>query len=330
MPLEVSPPGHLLLIEYTTKTDIKYMKKLVSTQGLLYGQFEDKNTSSAINERVNPKLETCYNKNSRNGDIHIESKLSYSLFDGQVTTLLLIYTIDNPTTQRLEDFRDMCVNFYEIFGFMIDNDSSAPCVFLKATDIYDMASLIHALDYHTVSLESVMCAIDADLTEKDAIYSPTGTHLMQLPDVPRYRIKEGTLFICPGATRHCKCLRELDVPKSLLNHEEALSDYPYPLRVKVWETHYDGTTVDDEEDTEDEFYKEDEYGVFYSQDGKILKSCQFSFNETHYEVPDGVEEIDFGAFCTCRHFLELSIPRSVKIIGDSIFGNGGVIMIRDE
>ena len=306
------------------------MKKIVSTQGLLYGQFDDKNISCAINERVNPKLEAYYNQNSRNGDIHIESQLSYSLFDGQVTSLLLIYTIDNPTTQRLEDFRDMCESFYDVFGFIIDNDSSAPCVFLKATDIYDMASLIHALDYQTVSLESVMCAIDADLTEKDAIYSPTGTHLLQLPDVPRYRIKEGTHFICPGATRHCKRLRELDVPKDLVNHEEALSDYPYPLRVKVWETHYDGTTDDEDDDSEDEPCKVDDYGVIYSQDGKILKGCHFSFNETHYEVPDGVEEIDFGAFCACRHFLELSIPRSVKIIGDSIFGNDGVIMIRDE
>lgn len=307
------------------------MKKIVSTQGLLFGQFDDTNISCAINERVNPKLETFYNQNSRNGDIHIESKLSYTLFDGQVTSLLLIYTIDNPTTQRLEYFRDTCDDFYDLFGFMIDNESSTPHVFLKATDIYDMASLIHALAYHTISLESVMCAIDANLTEKDAIYSPSGVHLLQLPDIPRYRIKEGTLFICPGATRHCKRLRELDVPKDLVNPYEALSDYPYPLKVKVWETYYDGTTDEDDDDSYDEPYKVDDYGVNYSHDGKILKSCRLSFNETHYEVPDGVEEIDFGAFGICRHFLELSIPRTVKIIGDSIFGNnGGVIMIRDE
>ena len=307
------------------------MKKIVSTQGLLFGQFDDNNISGAINERVNPKLELYYNQNSRNGDIHIESKLSYSLFDGQITSLLLIYTIDNPTTQRLEYFRDTCENFYDVYGFMIDNESATPRVFLKATDIYDMASLIHALDYHSVSLESVMCAIDGDLTEKDAIYSPSGSHLLQLPDVPRYRIREGTLFICPGATRHCKRLRELDIPKDLVNHDEALSDYPYPLKVKVWETHYDGTTDEDDDDLDDVPYEVDEYGVNYSPDGKILKSCRLSFNETYYEVPDGVEEIDFGAFCVCRHYLELSIPRSVKIIGDSIFGNEcGVIVIRNE
>ena len=308
------------------------MKKIVSTQGLLFGQIDDNNISCAINERVNPKLELLYNQFSGNDDIHTESKLSYTLFDGQVTSLLLIYTIDNPTIQRLEHIRDTCENFYDVFGFMIDNESSTPHVFMKATDIYDMASLIHALDYHGVSMESVMCAIDGDLTEKDAIYSPSGSYLLQLPDVPRYRIKEGTLFICPGATRHCKRLRELDVPKDLVTPYAALSDYPYPLKVKVWETYYDGTTdEEDDDDSEYERYKVDEYGVNYTQDGKILKCCRLTFNETYYEVPDGVEEIDFGAFGVCRHFLELSIPRSVKVIGDSIFGNdGGVIVIRNE
>ena len=306
------------------------MKKIVSTQGLLFGQFDDDNISLAINERVNPKLEMHYKQFPNNDYIHVESKLSYSLFDGQVTSILLVNTIDNPTTQRLEYFRDTCESFYDVFGFMIDNDSSTPNVFLKATDIYDMASLIHALDYLTVSLESVMCAIDANLTEKDAIYSPTGAYLLQLPDVPRYRIKEGTLFICPGATRHCKRLRELDVPKNIVDYGEILSDNPHRLKVKFWETYYDGTTDEEDDDSEDEPYKVDDYGVNYSHDGKVLKSCRLSFNETYYEVPDGVEEIDFGAFGICRHFLELSIPRSVKVIGDSIFGNEGIIIIRDE
>ena len=307
------------------------MKKLVSTQGLLFGEFDDNNISCAINERVNPKLEIFYKQFPNNDYIHIESKLSYTLFDGQVTSLILVNTIDNPTTQRLEYFRDTCEGFYDVYGFMIDNESSTPSVFLKATDIYDMASLIHALDYHGVCLEGVMCAIDGNLTEKDAIYSPSGSHLLQLPDVPRYRIKEHTSFICPGAARHCKRLRDLEVPKDLVNPHEALSDYPHPLKVKVWETHYDGTTDEEDDDSDDEPYMVDDYGVNYSQDGKILKSCRLSFNETYYEVPDGVEEIDIGAFGVCRHFLELSIPRSVKIIGDSIFGNeGGVIIIRDE
>jgi hypothetical protein len=73
----------------------------------------------------------------------------------------------------------------------------------------------------------------------------------------------------------------------------------------------------------------DDQDVGYSKDGKILTGCKFSFNETRYDVPHGVEEIDDCAFLSCRHFLELSVPRSVRVIGDSIFGNGGQIVIRD-
>ena len=304
-----------------------YMKKIVSTQGLLYGHVDEVNMSTAIHERVDPKLEYCYNQYSRNGDVHLDSKFSYDLFDGQVTSILLSYTIDNPTQQRLEDFRDTCNSFYEVYGFMIDN--STPCVYFKAVDLYDMATLIHALDYLMVSLESVMCAVDASLTEEDAIYSPSGTHLLQLPDIPHYRIKEGTLFICPFATKHCKRLRELEVPAGLVCPNEVLSEYRFPLNVKVWDTHYDGTPVEEEEDDDDDMPIFDKQDVGYSKDGKILTGCKFTFNETRYEVPDGVEEIDDCAFLSCRHYLELSVPRSVRVIGDSIFGNGGQIVIRD-
>ena len=57
--------------------------------------------------------------------------------------------------------------------------------------------------------------------------------------------------------------------------------------------------------------------------------CRSSFTESQYVVPDGVEVIDDGAFFLSRHFVELSIPRSVRIIGDNIFGNGGQIAVRD-
>ena len=237
------------------------MKKIVSTQGLLYGHDDDANISEAINERVNNKLEICYNQLSRNGDIHVHSELSYDLFDGVVTAITLSYTIDNPTPERLSDFRDICNMFYEFEGFVIDNDNPTPCVFFHATDIYDMASLIHALAFYTVSLESIM------------------------------RVDE-------GLKRH-----------SLFDDETFIED--------------------EEDDEEDDRFYVDKHGVGYSQDGKILKFCRFTFKETRYEVPDGVEEIEEGAFVPCRHFLELSIPRSVRFIGDFIFGNGGIITVRD-
>ena len=239
------------------------MKKIVSTQGLLFGHYEDTNLNEAINERVNNKLEICYNQMSKDGDIHVHSELSYDLFDGVVTAITLSYTIDSPTPQRLEDFRDICHIFYEIEGFVIDNDNPTPCVFFHATDMYDMASLIHALAFYTVSLESIMRADDG-----------------------------------------CYLNRHSQFDDEMLLEED----------------------VDDEED--DRYYV-DKYGVGYSEDGKILKFCRFTFKETRYEVPDGVEEIEEGAFVPCRHFLELSIPRSVRFIGDFIFGNGGIITVRD-
>lgn len=236
------------------------MKKIVSTQGLLFGHYEDTNLNDAINDRVNNKLEICYNQMSSNGDIHIHSELSYDLFDGIVTAITLSYTIDHPTPERLEYFRDTCNSFYEVEGFIIDNDDTVPCVFFHATDMYDMASLIHALAFHTVSLEAIMKAVDG-----------------------RHRKRE--------------------------------DDY------------YDDMNDDDED--LDEPFNLDEYGVGYSEDGKVLQFCRFTFNETRYEVPNGVEVIQDGAFVACRHYLELSIPRSVRVIGDFIFGDGGIITIRD-
>lgn len=234
------------------------MKKLVSTQGLLFGHYEDTALSDAINERVNDKLVIIHNHMSRNGDVHANSELSYDLFDGFVTAITLTYTINDPTPQRLEDFRDSCNMFYEVERFIVDYDGPVPCVFYHATDMYDMALLIHALAFHTVCLESIMRTDDR------------------------------------------KNPRTYDETK-----DESL-----------------------EEDEDDQFHL-DKYKVAYSMDDKILMFCRYDFNETYYEVPDGVEEIEEGAFLACRHFVELSIPRSVRVIGDYLFGNGGLITIRN-
>lgn len=236
------------------------MKKLVSTQGLLFGHYEDTALSDAINERVNDKLVIIHNHMSRNGDVHAISELSYDLFDGYVTALTLTYTIDNPTRQRLEDFRDTCNMFYEVRGFIVDYDNHTPSVFFHATDIYDMAMLIHALAFYTVCLESIMQIENA---------------------------------------------RE---PQPLEDTDEE------PL---------------EEEEEDDEPFNINADRVAYSLDGKTLKFCRFNFNKLRYRVPDGVEEIEEGAFLACRHFVELCIPRSVRVIGDYLFGNGGLITIRD-
>ena len=144
---------------------------------------------------------------------------------------------------------------------------------------------------------------DAELTEKDAIFSPSGTYIIQIPDVSHYRIREGTLFISPHAAKHCKRLRYLDIPVEFVVNHDLRSDFPFPLQIKVWDTHYDGTPA---EDVEKEYELAildkiiDDHNVGYSKDNKILKYCCFTFNETHYEVPDGVEVIENPP---CAHFL---------------------------
>ena len=307
------------------------MKKIISTKGLLNGKFDAPWTNTAIHERIDNKLAYCYKQDCRD-DIQLIPTFTYELFDGQVTAIELSYTIDNPIPQRLENFRDTCEYFYELHGFMIEKGKESPRVYFRATDMFDMASLIHALDHLSVNLEGVICAVDDSLTEKDAIYSPSGSYLIQIPNIPHYRIKEGTLYISPMAARHCTELQKLDIPVEMLFDNGSLREYPQGLKVKIWDTHYDGTPVEEEEDDDDD---DDDMPIFddqdvgYSKDGKKLTGCKFTFNETRYEVPDGVEEIDDCAFLSCRHYLELSVPRSVRVIGDSIFGNGGQIVIRD-
>jgi hypothetical protein len=212
------------------------MKKIISTEGLLSGKFNAPWTNAAIHERIDNKLVYCYKQECRDG-IQVIPTFTYELTDGQATAIELSYTIDNPIPQRLENFRDTCEYFYELHGFMIESGNESPRVYFRATDMFDMASLIHALDHLSVNLEGVICAVDDSLTEKDAIYSPSGTRIIQLPDVPHYSIKEGTLYISPMAARHCTQLQKLDIPVEMLFDESSLREYPKGMKVKVWDTH---------------------------------------------------------------------------------------------
>ena len=304
------------------------MKKIISTQGYTDGHYEAPNLNTAISERVDNRLTACY-RQYYGDDIQVTPSLTYRLADGQVTTLELAYTIDDPTSQRLENFREVCDLFYELHSFIIETAES-PRVLFRATDLYDMASLIHALDFLSVSLESILCSVDASLTENDAIYSPSGAYILQIPNVPHYSIPEGTLNISPTAARHSSQLQTLDIPADMIFDDNSLAEYPKGLKVRIRVTYSDGMPVEDDEEDPDEMPVFDEHGVGYSADGKKLLCCRFTFRDTRYEVPDGVGEIDDFAFVACRHYLELSIPRSVHTIGDSLFGNGGIIQVREE
>jgi len=300
------------------------MKKMISTQGLSNGDFYDENIATAIKERVCPRLEHFFHQMSGE-EVHINVTFSFYVSYGDVEDMFLRFTIDNPTQERLENFRDVCEIFFSLKGFIVHEED--PIVFYFASDMYDKGSLIHALDVMDVSLESVMCAVFEERIESErAIYTPSGDTIVLLPNVPKYRIEEGTLFMAPNAFENCPRLRQLDIPYGMINHREVLKSAP-KVKYKEWTTLYDGTLPDDEDIDDDLVF--DEYDVAYSKDGKKLLFARIEFCEPRYEVPDGVEEIAECAFCCCKTYVELSVPRSVRIIGDCLFGNGGHIEIRE-
>ena len=304
------------------------MKKMISTQGLSNGDFYDENIASAIKERVCPRLEHFFCQMSGE-EVHINVSFSFYVSYGEVEDMFLSFFIDNPTQERLEIFHDVCEMFFNLNGFIVHEED--PIVFYYASDMYDKGCLIQTLDMLGVSLESVMCATFEENIEHVApIYTPSGDTIVQIPNVPKYRIQEGTRWMAPNALQNCPRLRQLDIPYGMLNHMEILKSAP-KVKFKEWETLYDGTIPDIEDDDDDDDYILDEHHVAYSKDGKKLLFARAEFNEPRYEVRDGVEEIDSFIFCGCKTYVVLSIPRSVRTIGDNLFGTeGGHIEIREK
>ena len=304
------------------------MKKMISTQGLTFGEFCDENMTRAIKERINPRLEHMFSQ--FNGEeIRTNVYLSFDIINRKVRSIVLSYTIDNATRERLSLFRDVCDAFFCLDGFKINYER--PSVYFEASNMYDKGCLIQALGMLSVSLESVICAVDEKKLDDGEIYTPSGGTIVKVPNVPKYRIKEGTQFMAPNALEGCSRLRQLDIPYGMINHYEMLKSAP-KVKYKEWTTLYDGTDPDEDDNynDEDEEFTLDEHHVAYSKDGKKLLYARIEFCETHYEVPDGVEEIDDFAFCCCNTYVELSLPHSVRHIGDNLFGtNGGHIEIRD-
>lgn len=70
----------------------------------------------------------------------------------------------------------------------------------------------------------------------------------------------------------------------------------------------------------------DNHNVVYTKDGKHLLNCLNTFNEAEYMVREGVTTICDDAFswrANQEQRITLYIPRSVKVIGENIFGDGG-------
>ena len=171
------------------------------------------------------------------------------------------------------------------------------------------------------------------------VYSGDGKRLLKGANVEgAYWIPEGVEEIEPEALLGCR-IDTLHVPWTAHVHEhdqlvfsedEEENEEMMPA-VYFWTKEYanrDEETWAFEDEGE---FRIDEHGVAYSFDGHRLLFARFSFTGDQYVVPDGVVTICSMAFAMCRQFVTLSIPKSVRLIGDFVFGpGGGKIIIRDN
>ena len=166
------------------------------------------------------------------------------------------------------------------------------------------------------------------------MYSDDGKILLKCPNVRRYRIEDGCEHVDDRAFEECDLLEILYIPETFSSDEvDKIIDIA-PDSVEgfcVWDRPY----VDEVLDVNEFWYNEDEavadeYGVIYACGGKkLVTATKKELIGKDYYVPDGVLTICDGAFGFCDYVV-LSVPRSIKSIGDYIFGyEGGRIEIRD-
>ncbi len=169
----------------------------------------------------------------------------------------------------------------------------------------------------------------------DRTYNLTGKCLLKCPNVKRYRIREGCETVDDHAFDGCDKLEALYMPYTF-NEEKVdrtLNLMPETVEnVCAWDRPY----VDEVYDVNEYWHDEDDttmdaYGVVYANGGRrLLMMTRPELIGKEYVVPDGVLTICDGAFNFNKEYLSLSLPWSIKVIGDYIFGQeGGKIVIRD-
>lgn len=168
------------------------------------------------------------------------------------------------------------------------------------------------------------------------LYSEDGKVLLKCPNLPRYQIREGCERVGDKAFVGCSLLKSLYVPYTFSDEafDELMASDPTDNEIGNI-CHWNRPYVEEVYDDNEYWYNEgdvytDEYGVSYANDGKRLLESGMGFSESEYRVPDGVLTICSNAFSWCKEYLILSVPRSIKVIGDNLFGEeGGRIEIRD-
>ena len=170
--------------------------------------------------------------------------------------------------------------------------------------------------------------------EFGGVYTADKKRLLRIPDVKRYRIAEGCEETYEHAFDDSKMLECLYVSESYSEQaaEDTFNNMPSTVdNFCRWDRPY----VEEVYDVNDYWFDEDkaetdEQGVVYANEGRrLISATRPGVIGKDYYVPDGVLTICDGAFELCDYVV-LSVPRSIKVIGDYIFGQeGGKIVIRD-
>ena len=179
--------------------------------------------------------------------------------------------------------------------------------------------------------------IDGGYTDEQGfVYSKDRKRLLRAaPKFGEYWIAEGVERIERLAFNGCK-YETIHVPYTCRLEDLPAEECPgwgserVQGNVVFWHRPY----AEQDEETDwlcvgDDDNVEDEHGVVYTRNMKRLLYSTHRFYEsgaTEYTVPDGVVTICDDAFSMCPKHLTLRVPRSVRVIGHSLFGSeSGVV-----
>ncbi len=170
--------------------------------------------------------------------------------------------------------------------------------------------------------------------ELGAVYSKDRKRLLKCADVKNYKVKEGTETVDRLAFVGCDELEHLYLPYTCPEEtfDAILGGTDVIGAISFWIMPYvDDDMNDDASWLEYDDVAIDEYDVAYTKNGKRLLFARIGFTNSDYYVPEGTVTICSNAFGFCEQYVVLSVPSTVKVIGDDIFGNGGgKIVFRDE
>ena len=169
--------------------------------------------------------------------------------------------------------------------------------------------------------------------EFGAVYSKDGKRLLKCADVKNYKIREGTEMVDKLAFIGCDNLECLYIPYTCPEEsfDAILGGTDTVGTICFWDKPYVPEELDPNESWSDDEVYIDDKDVVYTIDRKRLLYARKGFTDSEYFVPEGTLTICDQAFLFHEGYLILSVPASIKVIGDDIFGkDGGKIIIRDE